>query len=64
MNKDRTGSYSLGFLVFASALLAGTLALLELGTRWNRRWVPQAVKQSGIFCYRLAVRRMLDGEAA
>ena len=62
--RDRMGSYSLGFLVFAAAFLAGTLALLELGTRWNRRWVPHAVKQSGIFCYRLAVRRMLDGEAA
>jgi NNP family nitrate/nitrite transporter-like MFS transporter len=61
-SRDATGSYHAGLLTLALAFLAGTLALFELGARWSRRWEPQAVKQSGIFCYRLAVRRLLGEE--
>ena len=53
--KDATGSYSPGLLLFAGAFLLGALALLELGTRWSRSWRPDAVKQSGVFCYRAVV---------
>jgi NNP family nitrate/nitrite transporter-like MFS transporter len=63
LTRDVTGSYRWGFVLFAVAFLAGT-ALLELGTRWNQRWLPHAVKQSGIFCYRLAMRRWLGEETA
>jgi NNP family nitrate/nitrite transporter-like MFS transporter len=62
LSRDATGSYRLGLLMFAALFFAGTLALVELGARWSRRWEPQAVKQSGIFCYRLAMRRLLGEE--
>lgn len=55
--KDITGAYTAGLLIVAGGFLAGTVALLELGTRWSRRWHPSVVKQSGIFSYRDAVRR-------
>jgi len=55
--KDITGEYTAGLLIVAGAFLVGTLALLELGTRWSRRWQPSMVKQSGIFSYRHIVRR-------
>lgn len=53
--RDFTGQYTGGLLVFAAAFLVGTGALLELGTRWSRRWHPQAVKQAGVFSYRSAL---------
>lgn len=60
--RETTGSYRPGLLALTSVYLVGTIAVLELGTHWSRRWHPHAVKQSGIFCYRLAVRRFLGEE--
>ena len=50
--KDMTGTYATGLALFALAFLAGTLLLLELGSRWKAQWTPAAVAQSGIFSYR------------
>jgi NNP family nitrate/nitrite transporter-like MFS transporter len=50
--KDLTGTYASGLMLFALAFAAGTLTLLELGARWQSRWEPAAVRQSGIFSYR------------
>ena len=50
--KDATGTYATGLALFALAFLAGTLLLLELGSRWKARWAPDAAAQSGIFSYR------------
>jgi NNP family nitrate/nitrite transporter-like MFS transporter len=50
--KDATGTYASGLMLFALAFVAGSIALLELGSRWMARWQPEAVKQSGIFNYR------------
>ena len=63
-SRGMTGSYRSGLLLLALVFFAGTLALLELGVRWSRRWEPATVRQSGIFCYRLAVRRLLGEESA
>ena len=62
--KDLTGSYSVGLQLFAVAFLGGVLLLLQLGTVWKLRWKPQAIEQSGIFCYRGAVQNLFDNEAA
>ena len=62
--KDMTGSYGPGLLVIALACLGGSVALLLLGSQWSVRWQDDAVKQSGIFCYRDVVRRLLGEEAA
>jgi MFS transporter, NNP family, nitrate/nitrite transporter len=64
MAKDMTGSYGPGLLVIALACLGGSVALLLLGSQWSVRWQDDAVKQSGIFCYRGLVRRLLGEEAA
>lgn len=50
--KDATGTYATGLALFALAFVAGTLLLLELGSRWQARWAPAAVTQSGVFNYR------------
>lgn len=62
--KGATGSYAPGLLLFAGVSLAGALGLLQLGTHWAATWRPQAVRQSGIFCYRGVVRRLLGVETA
>ncbi len=62
ITRDVAGSYRPGFLVLAGFFLGGTLALLELGTYWSRSWRPYTVKRSGVFCYRLVVRRLLGEE--
>jgi NNP family nitrate/nitrite transporter-like MFS transporter len=64
VTRDATGTYGLGLLIFGAVFLGGTVALLEMGTRWSVRWRPHAVRQSGIFCYRVAVRRLFGEEAA
>jgi MFS transporter, NNP family, nitrate/nitrite transporter len=50
--KDATGTYATGLVLFALAFAAGTLLLLELGSRWQSRWTPAAVTRAGIFSYR------------
>jgi NNP family nitrate/nitrite transporter-like MFS transporter len=62
--KDVSGQYTAGFLLFAAAFLAGTFALLELGTRWSQRWHPEAVRQAGVFSYRAVPRRAPSEGAA
>ena len=53
--KDATGTYATGLMLFSAAFVAGSIMLLELGSRWTSRWSPDAVRQSGIFSYRQAV---------
>jgi NNP family nitrate/nitrite transporter-like MFS transporter len=62
--KDVSGSYAPGLLCFAGACFAGVLGLLQLGSHWSLRWRSEAVHQSGIFCYRGVVRRLLGVETA
>ena len=42
----------------------GAIGLLHLGSVWTARWRTEAVKQSGIFCYRDVVREWRDQQAA
>jgi NNP family nitrate/nitrite transporter-like MFS transporter len=41
--------------VAAGVFVAGTVVLLELGSRWSRRWDLQAVAQAGVYSYRSAL---------
>ena len=52
--KDVAGTYTPGLALCAVAFIAGSLTLLELGTRWSKRWDDAAVRQAGIFAYRRA----------
>ena len=38
--------------------------VLQVGSQWSARWHQDAVKQSGIFCYRGVVRRLRGAETA
>jgi NNP family nitrate/nitrite transporter-like MFS transporter len=58
--RDATGTYASGLVVLAGVYLVGSLALLQLGTLWVRRWQPDAIRRAGIFCYRGLVRGMAD----
>jgi NNP family nitrate/nitrite transporter-like MFS transporter len=62
--RDLTGTYASGLAAFAAAFIAGTVVLLELGARWSQRWPAAAVRQSGIYSYRGALRRAADERAA
>jgi len=62
--KDMTGSYGPGLLVIGLACMGGAVVLLQLGSQWSVRWHEHAVRQSGIFCYRGVVRRILGAETA
>ena len=62
--KDVTGSYAPGLVVIAIACMGGAVALLRVGSKWSARWHQEAVKRSGIFCYRGVVRRLLGAETA
>jgi NNP family nitrate/nitrite transporter-like MFS transporter len=53
--KDATGTYAVGLMMLSAAFVAGSIVLLELGTRWTIRWDSRAVRQSGIFSYRRIV---------
>ena len=64
LTKDLTGSYASGLFLFAAAFVAGTLVLLELGARWTQRWSEAAVRQTGVYSYRVALRRTEEEEAA
>jgi NNP family nitrate/nitrite transporter-like MFS transporter len=50
--KGATGTYAAGLMMLSVLFMAGSFVLLELGSRWNARWQANAVRQSGIFCYR------------
>ena len=52
--KDATGSYGAGLMLLALAFAAGTIVLLELGTRWMTQWEARAIRQAGLFSYRSA----------
>jgi len=43
----------------ADRLLAGTVALLELGGRWRVEWPREVVERSGVYAYR-ALRPAVD----
>jgi NNP family nitrate/nitrite transporter-like MFS transporter len=62
--KDLTGGYTAGLWLIASAYLIGAVVLLELGTRWVRRWPSHAVQQSGIFAYRGSNVGVTSGDPA
>jgi MFS transporter, NNP family, nitrate/nitrite transporter len=62
--RDLTGSYTSGLLLFAAVFAVGTIVLLELGGRWTDRWPARAVEQSGVFCYRSALRALGGDRAA
>ncbi len=61
--RDLTGSYAGGIAACAAAFLVGTAVLLELGAAWSRRWHASAVRQAGVYSYRVALRS-LAGERA
>ncbi len=50
--KDRSGTYSTGFLCFAAIGLAGFVVLVRLGSEWSRQWDSEATERTGVFCYR------------
>jgi len=50
--KQRTGQYSGGLFLFASAFFAAALILLQLGTKWRASWQEESVERAGIFSYR------------
>ena len=62
--KDLTGTYAPGLLLLAAAFGAGTAVLLELGARWSTRWSAAALRQTGVYSYRVALRRAEEEEAA
>ena len=51
MLKDKTGTYSMGFVCFAAIGLIGFLQLLRLGSYWSRAWDREAGVRTGVFCY-------------
>jgi NNP family nitrate/nitrite transporter-like MFS transporter len=61
--RDATGTYATGLSLFAVVFGVGSIVLLELGERWSTTWQESAVKLSGIFSYRKAVR-LVFGSAA
>jgi NNP family nitrate/nitrite transporter-like MFS transporter len=62
--RDATGGYGTGLMMFAAALFAGAIALLQLGAYWAPRWEPGAVKRAGVFCYMEYLRDRFRQEAA
>lgn len=62
--RDMTGAYSGGIFVLALGFLLGTIALLELGTRWAHHWDDEAVRRTGVFSYRPSARDVQEEGAA
>lgn len=50
--KDRTGQYAMGLLTIAILFFAGSIVLLELGSRWSANWDANSAIRAGIFNYR------------
>jgi NNP family nitrate/nitrite transporter-like MFS transporter len=63
-SRDLAGTFGPGLAILAGTFVLGAVVLLHLGSRWIARWHPQAVKRSGIFCYRGVLRARLLGRAA
>ena len=61
--RDATGTYATGLSLFAVLFGVGSIVLLELGRRWSTTWQESAVKLSGIFSYRKAVRLVFGSTA-
>jgi len=61
--KDVTGGYSAGLLGCGALFLAGTVALLELGARWQVEWPREVVERSGVYAYR-GLRPAVDDRLA
>lgn len=60
--KDRTGSYEIGFLAFASAFVAVSAVLLQLGRTWSLSWDEAFARRAGVFSYRDLVRRLVTAD--
>lgn len=50
--KDLSGSYAVGVLCFALAILASVVVLLEFGVQWSAKWPPRPLQQTRVFSYR------------
>jgi NNP family nitrate/nitrite transporter-like MFS transporter len=46
--KDRTGSFGLGFAIFAVMVLCGAAALLYLGRVWRLTWSEESAMRAGL----------------
>lgn len=46
--KDRTGSFGLGFAIFAAMVLLGAAALLYLGRVWRQSWSEESALRAGL----------------
>ena len=46
--KDQTGSFGVGFVMVAGAVMAGACSLLYLGRVWRKTWTPQAAELAGL----------------
>lgn len=46
--RDRTGSFGVGFMLVAAAVMLGAIALLYLGRVWRRSWTPEAAELAGL----------------
>jgi NNP family nitrate/nitrite transporter-like MFS transporter len=60
--RDVSGSYAPGLALFTLAFVAGTVALLEFGDRWSRRWSADAIRRTGVYSYRTSLRGAVAGE--
>ena len=64
VSKDATGGYTVALLLLVGVFAAGTIALLEAGITWSRRWSPDAVRQSGVYAYRAKAQPQAAEDAA
>jgi NNP family nitrate/nitrite transporter-like MFS transporter len=46
--KDSTGSFGIGFVLVAAAVMVGAASLLYLGRVWRKTWSPQAAELAGL----------------
>ena len=46
--KDKTGSFGVGFVMVAGAVMLGACSLLYLGRVWRRTWTPEAAELAGL----------------
>lgn len=60
--QDRTGSYGIGFVVFASGFLVISAVLLQLGRTWSLSWDAGFANRAGVFSYRDLVRSLVTAD--